>query len=260
MKDHPLFNDDPNDTERRSRNIDFINIHQFVNGKRQIIPNQFEADQLLTVADVFEHVGAGNFELIGRENDRKRVVDRSMLTIKPLPGTQATSTTAPRTETTPTPVTPNPVMNLGNIQIPPGMDPTMSMMLVLMHTSQQQMAAMLAAQRADSQAFMAAQQQLMLGLASNNTNLITGLLSGIGSMVSGGSGGSSTDRTAEAFIKGIETMTDLHAGIQEGQEGGKPTDWATVSSNIVQGIRTLKDVAAITNAPIAPTVSVPNAS
>jgi hypothetical protein len=258
MKDHPLFNDDPNDTERRSRNIDFININQWVNGKRQALNLQYEADALLTVSDVFAVTGEGQFELVGRENDKKRVVDRVALTLRLPPGAQPTpnATQQQAQQAAQQPVAPPlpsvPTMNLGTMQIPSGMDPNMAMILAMFHTSAQQNAGQLAAQREDARTYMQAQTQLMIGMANSNATLITGLLQGIGQMVR--PTGAGAEGTAEAFIKGIETMTELHAGLKEGQDTGKPTDWTTVSGNIVNGIKTLKEVAAITNTPGAPVV------
>lgn len=261
MKDHPLFNDDPNDTERRSRNIDFINVHQWINGKKQTLHMQWEPEDLLTIADVYAAVGEGHFELVGRENEKKRVVDRTALIIKP-PRSNGQSAAPNGTATQPqqpgapaAPAAPAvPVMNLGNIQIPPNMDPNMVMMLVMLNTQQQQSdaaqrshQAQIAAQREDSRLFMQAQTQLMIGLANSSAQMLTGLIQGIGSFIPKGAAGS--EGTAEAFIKGIETMTELHAGIKEGQDAGKPMDWNTVSGNIVAGIKTLKEVAALSNAP-----------
>lgn len=266
MKDHPLFNDDPNDTERRSRNIDFINIHQWVNGKKTTLHMQWEPEDLMTIADVYAAVGEGHFELVGRENERKRVVDRTALIIKP-PRSNGQSTTPngapastqPQSGQQPAaPAAPAvPVMNLGNIQIPPNMDPNMVMMLVMLNTQQQQSEAaarshqaQIAAQREDSRMFMQAQTQLMASLTTSTSQMVVGLLQGLGSFMPKSAGGS--EGTAEAFIKGIETMTELHAGIKEGQDAGKPTDWNTVSGNIVAGIKTLREVAALSNAaPVA---------
>lgn len=263
MKDHPLFNDDPNDTERRSRNIDFININQWSTnqhgGKKQSLNVQFEAADMLTVSDVFEAVGEGQFELVGRENEKKRVVDRVAITIKrpgnaqpTTNGTQAQQAQQAAQQPVASPLPSVPTMNLGTMQIPSGMDPNMAMILAMFHTSAQQTAGQLAAQREDARTYMQAQTQLMIGMANSNAQLITGLLQGIGQMVR--PTGVGAEGTAEAFIKGIETMTELHAGIKEGQESGKPTDWTTVSGNIVAGIKTLKEVAAITSTPGAPVV------
>lgn len=268
MRDHPLFNDDPNDTDRRTRSIDFINIHQWINGKKQAVPNQWEAEELLTIADVFAAVGEGQFELVGRENEKKRVVDRVALTIKAPRGSAAATGNGAQPAQQPQPaaaaapaVTAIPMMQVGNIQIPPGMDSNMVMMLVMLNAQQQQsvmqqntMTAQMAAQREDSRNFMQVQNQLMLGLTQSTASMVTGLLQGIGSLIPRGSNGGA-EGTADAFIKGIETMTELHAGIKEGTEAGKPTDWKEVTGNIVTGIKALKDVAAITNsAPAGPVV------
>jgi hypothetical protein len=112
------------------------------------------------------------------------------------------------------------------------------------------MTAQMAAQREDSRNFMQVQNQLMLGLTQSTASMVTGLLQGIGSLIPRGSPGG-TEGTADAFIKGIETMTELHAGIKEGNSNGAPTDWNTVTTNIVTAVKGIRDVAAITNTPPA---------
>jgi hypothetical protein len=263
MNDHPLFNNDPDDKERRSRNIDFININKWVGGKRVALPYQYEAEDLLTITDVFAVTGEGEFELVGRENDKKRVVDRVKVSLQAAPGTQPVNPPQPPPATAqPQPAGPQiPMMSVGNIQIPPGMDSNMVMMLVMLNAQQQQavmqqntMTAQMAAQREDSRNFMQVQNQLMLGLTQSTASMVTGLLQGIGSLIPRGSPGG-TEGTADAFIKGIETMTELHAGIKEGNANGAPTDWNTVTTNIVTAVKGIRDVAAITNtAPAAPVV------
>lgn len=248
MKDHPLFNEDPNDVERRSRNIDFINVYQTVNGKKQVIANQWDADQLQTIADLYDALGEGNFELVGREDKRKQVVDRVVINVrKARPGGPEAP---PKPDATQPaigpPVSTTPLMQLGGMQIPQGVDSNMAIMLAMMHTTQQQMASQLAAQRADANAYMQSQQQLMVGLSQSNSQLLVGLIQGIGSLVHQSTPGA-PDRSAEAFIKGIETMTELQAGIKEGAGAATPTDWATVSANIVNGIRQLKDLSAMSS-------------
>lgn len=261
MKDHPLFNNDPNDTERRSRNIDFINFNQWINNKKQALPYQYEAEDLLTVSDVFGVVGEGQFELVGRENEKKRVVDRVALTIKSQPGTQAPAVPQPQAaqgQAQQQPASPPaPVMNLGNISIPPNMDPNMAIMLVMLSTQQQQhqasqaaMQMQMAAQREDARLFMKSQGEMMVGLNQNTVQLVTGLIGGLAAFIPRNAGGA--EGTTDAFIKGIETMTELHAGIKEGAGAGPPTDWNTVTTNIVTAVKGIRDVAAITNGPPAP--------
>lgn len=261
MKDHPLFNEDPNDTERRSREIDFINIYQFVNGKRTAISSEWEAEQLQTIADVFEAVGEGNFELVGRENQRKRVVDRVLVNIKAPRGAAPTPSQSSRSDASnPAAQQPPaaaaspgiPTMQIGAMAIPAGMDPTTAMMLALFHTSEQRNAAQLQAQREDSRLYIQQQTNLMIEFSKANASLLGSLVSGLAQFAGHGPAASPgvTEIAANSFIKGVEVITDLKAGIAEGSGAqSAPTDWSTVSANIVQGLRTLKDVAAVANAP-----------
>ena len=256
MKDHPLFNDDPNDIERRERDIGFINIVEFDGSKKTTLPNQWEPEELQTAEDVYNAVGGpGRFELVGRDVKTKRVVDRCLIILKAKNGTNAAQPPAPaaQPEERPRSSASQPVIQAGGMVIPAGMDPSLAMVLSLVASQNQQSQAMLAAQREDNKNYMAQQVQLMLGMTNANTQLVTGLVSGLTQAFSGrpGQQGGGSDNAAEAFIKGVETMVQLHAGMKEGEQDGKPAEpnnWTQISQNIVESIRGIRDVAQFTNA------------
>jgi hypothetical protein len=254
VKDHPLFNDDPNDIERRERNIGFINIVEFDGSKKTTLPNQWEPEELQTAEDVYNAVGGpGRFELVGRDTNTKRVVDRCMIILKAKNGANAAAPAAPAApREEPRSSTAQPMMTAGGMTIPSGMDPSLAMVLSLVAAQNQQSAAMLAAQREDNKTYMSQQVQLMLGMTNANTQLVTGLVTGLSQAFGNRPAPGGSDSAAEAFIKGVETMVSLHAGIKEGEEeknGPTPkNDWTQISANIVESIKGIRDVAQATNA------------
>lgn len=242
MKDHPLFNDDENDIERRARDIGFINIHEFKGGKRVTLPQQYEPEELTTAECVFNAVGYGRFELVGRDSQTKRVVDRVLINLDPPKGEAAPPKRADPPASPPPAAAapaPFPAMQVGGMVVPANMDPSLAMFLAMATNQTQMLAQMLVAQREDSKIAMASNVQLMLGMSENTTRLITGLAGALGGRPNGGPEGA-----AEAFIKGVETMGSLMQGVKEGnaETEGKPTDWGEIAKSVVESVKTIRDI------------------
>lgn len=253
MINHPLFNEDDVNEERASRDIGYINIRQYEGSRSVMLVGQWEPSELQSTEDVYNAVGAGHFELIGRHAKTKRIIDRVLLTIKmPRAGGAAPEPADLRGQPrqpieSPAPVIQAPpMMQAGSIVIPPGMDPQTVMMVL----SSQQNAALLQAQREESRFNASQLTQIMVGFTNAQTQMVTGLVSGLAGMMghtspqNGGANG-----TVDGFLKGIEIMADLKAGMKEGAENeGKPTQWNEVTRNIADGIRNIVEVAKVAQA------------
>jgi hypothetical protein len=261
MKSHPLFNDDPDNIDRMSRDIGFINIYEFQGSKRVALTNQWEPEELQTLEDVYAAVGAGNFELVGRDALNKRIVDRQMIALKPPRGaTQERSPVedAPR-NFRPEPAAPAvqsaPTMQGGGFSIPSGMDPTMAMFLMLTQSQTQQAQAQLNAQREDARAANATMAQLFGLFTQSQASMVTGLASALG----GNRGGAPEVGAADAFMKGVETMGSLMAGVKEGAAEvaeEKPLNLGDIAKNIADSLGAVRDISrtasGMTGAPIDP--------
>jgi hypothetical protein len=261
MIDHPLFVDDESSDEKRSRDIGYINIYQFENGRRVALTDQWDPDQLQTVADIYNAVGAGHFELVGRHAKSHKIVDRAIHIVKAPRGAETGPTTSrveqqsqQSQQSQPQPMAP-PTMQIGGMQIPPGTDPQTAMILAMMHTTSAQNALQLQAMREDARFHGEQLTQLMLGFTQANGQMVTGLAQAF----SGRANGQGTDGgAAEGFIKGVETMANLAAGMREG--GGdepKPTAWGDVTKNIAESLRAMSELAKVTATGGAPPPVVP---
>ena len=261
MINHPLFNEDDGNEERAARDIGYINIRQFEGSKAITLPNQWDPEELQTAEDLVNAVGFGRFELIGRHARTKRVVDRVMIELRAPKGTAAAPPEPAQQQRNWQPpeqqqyqVQQPPSMVAGGIQIPPGMDPQMAMMITMMTTSQQSTNAMLMAQREDSRFNAQQMTTLMLGFTDAQARMITGLVSGL----SGRAPGGGTDTTADAFLKGVELMGQIRAGMAEGGgEGGegKAPVWSDIAQNIAESLKAVRDIANLTSTtPAAPIV------
>lgn len=261
MINHPLFNDDTSDAEKQTRDIGYINIYEFQGSKRVALVNQWDPETLTTIEDLYDAVGAGHFELVGRDARTKKIVDRVTYTLKhpkgfePAPTNAAPARQQPQTRPDPEPqppaAAPQPTMVGNGIVIPQNMDPNAAMILTLVMSQGQLAQQQTAAQREDSRFHAQQMSEMMLGFTRANTEMVVGLVQGL----AGRSGASGEDRTADAFIKGVETMVNLSAGLREGQGEGnpgdppqQPTQWSEVVKNIAEGIKNLRDVVQVANA------------
>jgi len=261
MINHPLFNENDGNEDRAARDIGYINIRQFQGSKAITLPNQWDPEELQTVEDLYNAVGVGRFELIGRHALTKRVVDRTVIEIQlpkgagapaePMPQQQQARWQAPEPQQPQQPTTPT--MVAGGLQIPPGMDPQMAMMIAMMTTSQQTTNTMIMGSREDAKFYAAQQTELMLGFTRAQAEMITGLVGAL----AGGRGGGGSGESTEAFLKGVELMADIKAGMREGDPSNeeKTPGWGEIAKNIAESLRAVKDIASITSsAPAAPVI------
>jgi len=263
MKNHPLFNDDPDNLDRMSRDIGFINIYEFQGSKRVALTNQWDPEELQTLEDVYAAVGAGNFELVGRDALNKRIVDRQMIALKSPRGAapEKPQSEEPQRAYRPEPVAPaqpsQPMMQGGGFSIPSGMDPTMAMFLMLTQSQSQQAQAQLQAQREDARAANATMAQLFGLFTQSQASMVTGLASALGG--NRGGSGSGEVGAADAFMKGVETMGSLMAGVKEGAAEAneeKPLNLGDIAKNIAESLGAVRDISrtasGMTGAPIEP--------
>lgn len=260
MKNHPLFNDDPENVERTSRDIGYINIVKFNGPRRQNLPNQWEPESLLTIEDVFNAVGPGRFELIGRDIIKKYIVDRVMIEITDTEGKIPTNEPSRDEKQAPTPqfqqappqqhspvYPPIPTAQGSGVQIPAGTDPTTALMLIFMQTQME------AQKQAREDSRFAAQLQMQS--MQLNMQTMAQMVTALGGRQSPGG----ADNSADSLMKGVELMSNLYAGINEGGGVGPkaPVDWGTVTTNIAQSIRGLADLAKVSTGPGGNTPIIP---
>lgn len=245
MRNHPLFNEDPDNVERTQRDIGYINIIKFNGPKRQNLPNQWEPESLLTIEDVYNAVGPGRFELVGRDIIKKYIVDRVVIEITDPDGKIPTNepreekqATAPQYQQAPQPQQPTvyppiPTAQGSGVQIPAGTDPTTALMLIFMQSQME------AQKQAREDARFAAQLQMQS--MQLNMQTMAQMVTALGGRQSSGG----ADSSAESLMKGVELMSNLYAGINEGGGVGPkaPVDWGTVTTNIAHSIRGLADLA-----------------
>lgn len=266
MIDHPLFNDDPEDKDRRQRDIGFIQIVQFKAGKRVQLTGTWTAEELQTVDDLFAAVGPGKFELTGRSNNNHRIVDKVMIEIaQPRSGPEEPQFQAPQggqrqwqppepPQPQKPPEPPPNAMRIGDgVTIPAGMDPNMAMFAMMVQSQAQTSERALLAAREDARANSRTMSEMFVGFMNAQGQMVTGLAQAFAGR---GGGGGAAGGQEEGFLKGIETMAQLSAGLNEGREDGKPTDWASVVQNIATGLRSISSIANATGAgvPVDPVI------
>lgn len=264
MRDHPLFCDEESNDEKRSRDIGYINIYRFTGSKRATLPNQWDPEQLQTIEDLYREVGPGHFELVGRDEKSKRIVDRVMITLEPPRGfTEAPQPQVPQPQPQVQQPQPSafgmpPSMEAAGMRIPSNMDPMLGMVFTLVNAQNATNLAQLQAQREDAKNSQNSLTQLMVGFANAQSNMVVGLANAFGARPAG----QSVDNTADAFVKGVEVMAALKQGINEGNgaapgEPSKPTEWGEVAKNIATSINAIRDIAQVASvttpgAPVVP--------
>lgn len=262
MKAHPLFCDDENDIDRLAQDIEFINIIRLQGGKRIGLPNQWEPEQLQSLQDVYDAVGGpGDYELIGRDK-KMRIVLRERINLEApkgyerpaQPATPINGNAVPPMP--PLPVQPGvPMMNLGSIQIPAGVDPHIAMMMFNAQLAQIDKDQA----RGDARAHEVQMVQMFTAFSNNQTALVTGL---VGALANRGS--PTGENAADTFIKGVDVAVQLVAGMKEGTNIAPPEQtptWAETTKNIVESLKVVKDIASLGNsapgAPIIPPNEIP---
>jgi len=254
MIDHPLFNfENPDDAEKRKRNIAYINIMYCEPGKKKItLTNQWEPEELLTPAQVLEAVGGveGTYELIGR-GPKHSVVDRQYLTLGVPKGAarpaQAAAPPAAANAPSPSGVFSTP-MQAGGLLIPSNMDPTTAMIISMMALQNQQNAQNAAAQQQQAQ-FQMQQIVTMMGASQASTTSLIGTLATAFAPVLASHAGAPTAApgSSEAgFLKGIEIMAALKEGVDQAKNGAGQADWGTITSNVLKSFQSLAEVAKTT--------------
>jgi hypothetical protein len=263
MQNHPLFNTD--------KNIEFLNIrHATGSNKWDTLTDQWQPEQIQTPLDLFEAVGQveGRYELIGRGKNHA-VVERVELNIKAPIGFCAN----PQQQAVPTPQaqqqqsgSPGMMTAPGGLLIPANIDPSMAMVISMMALGSQQSAAnqqqmqqmmqhsstqLVTMMQANQQAQMQASQNTMQLVGQIASTVVPALMNrGVGGDVAGAQG------AAEAgFIKGVEVLAAMREGVDKATSAGT-TDWSAVSANIMQGLRSLSEIAKATAAP-APAAAPP---
>jgi len=238
VKAHPLFCDDQDDVERASRDIGFINIYRFTGSKKIALPNQWDPEQLQTVDDVYQAVGAGDFELVGRDTRTKQILVRQRVAIEApkgaepeMPAPQA----APVAQAIP-PAMAAGMMQLGAIQIPSGVDPHVAMMMFTAQLNQIEKEQ----SRADARAHEGSLVAMFTAFTNSQTAMVTGLVGALAGKANAPTG----ENTTEAILRGIELANDLRAGMKDGAEDNAKTEsWAKTIQAAAEGIGALRDVA-----------------
>jgi len=257
MKNHPLFCDDPDNDERMGRDICFIQVFRFAGTKRTAVPRIFEAEELMSIEALYEATGktGGAFELMGRDKDNRRIVDRCRIEIEgmgppepPPPPPPAAVVASPELP----PPQPGVSMLQGmGLQIPQNADPMTSLMFMVLAQGQQAQQAA----REDARASQANLSQIFTSFNAAQSNMVVGLAQAFGSRGAGAPPGESG--TENGFIKGIETMAALVSGQREQEQAAaedKPLNIGEVAKNIAQSLGAVRDIAQATSGsgPIIP--------
>jgi hypothetical protein len=238
VKAHPLFCDDEDDVERASRDVGFINIYRFNGSKKIALPNQWDPEQLQTVDDIYQAIGAGDFELVGRDARTKQILMRQRVSIEAPKGAEP-ETPAPQAAPAPQAIPPAMaagMMQLGAIQIPSGVDPHVAMMMFTAQLNQIEKEQ----SRADARAHEGSLVAMFTAFTNSQTAMVTGLVGALAGKANAPTG----ENTTEAILRGIELANDLRAGMKEGcDENAKPESWAKTIQAAAEGLGVLRDVA-----------------
>ncbi len=248
MKAHPLFERADGDTENADRDIEIIQIRAFPKGEKSFMfANQWDPEQLLTPQDLLNAVGEGEFELIGRGGGR--VVDRAKISVRRAGNQEQYRDPVPPAAPPAAPPSPAPngipMLQVGGMQIPPNVDPTMVLILGMIQAQQASAERNAATQREDSKFYSQQLSTMMIENQRTLAQMVTGLTSALAGRAGGGDGGGAAD----GFIKGVETMVSLTEGMREGsgKTEAPKTDFGEVVKNIATSLGTIKDLAHIAN-------------
>jgi hypothetical protein len=238
MKDHPLFCDD--DSENAGKDIRFINAVKFIGNKRMSLSDQWEPQDLMTIQQVYDAIGPGDFELVGRDATGKAVA-RARIAMEPKKGEPPQM---PKEPTPAAPVAPSPapanVMQFGATSIPVGSDPT---------TAFQNNAQNAAAQREDSRHQLAMTVQMFGEFSKAQVNLVNGMFAALAGSQRGT--GDVGERAVDLVLKGVELATGLREGAEDAkvkppeEPQEKPMDWTATTQNVVESLKVVRDIASL---------------
>jgi hypothetical protein len=247
IKDHPFFSDPDDPPKEPDREIGFLTVFKFVNGKSSAFPNQWLPEDIMTETDLYAQVGPGVFDVVARCAKKKTIIDRVRKVVLdpvgegfPAPAVSLPGQAAAPPVAQPPPAPPVPGnITFGSIQIPANADPTTSMMLFMLHQQGQQMA-----QSREDARFYSGQQTMMM------TRVIEAIAAKSGAPLP------VVPDSSQNFLKGVETAVDLMNGFAEQQKivsagGGSkdaPLDIPATIHAVADTVRNIKDLASLAGA------------
>jgi hypothetical protein len=219
-----LFQSDDDDAKMRAKllTIEMVSVRQFVQGQGTSIPRKYAITEMNTIEQLFGELGAGSFEVIGRDQARQ-IVRRVKHVVAPPPGYVAP------------PVVPEPVPF--HVQQPAATggsgDNQVLIAIIQLMGSQMQMTAqmvtgMLQMNGQNSREHVQAMGSMFNGFATAQTGLLKEVMARAGS-----------DDPQGAFLKGIETATEIRRGIDD-QNKGDADDSSSITetiSAVAQGVQ-----------------------
>jgi flagellar motor protein MotB len=150
-------------------------------------------------------------------------------------------------------------MNLGGLQLPPNIDPNLALMMLNAQFAKQDKEA----QREDSRHNMSTLVTILTTFADNQTKMMTSFVAALAQNQHSAPPVSSSENTAEAFVKGVEVAANLMQGANEARvpaEAQTPT-WPETTKNIVDALKVVRDLSSLgtaaTNAPVIPPEGTP---
>jgi hypothetical protein len=194
-----LFQSDDDDAKMKAKllTIEMVSVRQFVQGQGTSIPRKYAITELNTVEQLFAELGAGSFEVIGRDQARQ-IVRRVKHVVAPPPGY-----VAPRVE-------PDPIPFHVQQSAPSGSgDNQVLIAIIQLMGSQMQMTAqmvtgMLQMNGQNSREHVQAMGQMFSGFSTAQTSLLEKVMSKSGD----------NDPT-NTFLKGVEMAAEIRRGAQE---------------------------------------------
>lgn len=181
--------------------IEVVNVRKCIDGRWTSIPRQYDVGSMSTEVQLFNELGPGSYELIGR-NQKGQIVRRPKITIAPPPGW-----VPPAPPAAPPPVG-APVPTMGGSPDNQILVAIIGLMGQNMAATSQMVTAMLQMNGQNSREHVAAMGQMFNGFATAQTSLLERVMANAGGK-----------DPQDAFLKGVETAAEIRRGADESRNG-----------------------------------------
>lgn len=227
-----IFQQDDDDTTAKKAlaTIDTVNVCRFVNGTRESIPRKYAITELANLEQLYAELGAGSYELFGRDQ-KSQIVKRVKVVVANPPGY------VPPQQ----PIQPMQLQQPVQVQGGGGDNQVLvaiiSLMGQQMNMTGQMMSTMMQMNGTNSREHVQAMGQMFNGFATAQTSLLEKVMSQ--------SGGKDPQ---DAFLKGIETATELRRGMAEENAGSSDDSGGGLAETVqavAQGIGLAQSVGLI---------------
>jgi hypothetical protein len=240
-----LFQSDDDDKamQTKLRSIEMVSVRQFVQGQANSIPRKYAITEMNTVEQLFAELGAGSFEVIGRDQSRQ-IVRRMKHVVAPPPGY-----VPPHAPPEPPTFQPQPVQVSGGSGDNQVLIAIIQLMGSQMQMTAQMVTGMLQMNGQNSREHVQAMGQMFSGFSTAQTSLLEKVMAG-----------SAGKDPQDAFLKGIEAATEIRRGIDDANKGdGDDSSSITETiSAVAQGVQLAQSLGVLPGGNGVPSVPAPS--